>query len=126
MVQKVHQALLPAEQRLNRLPFWLCGLYLLLSLAWVGLGDRWLILAPLEGPLRDIVMMAKGFAFVMASTLFLYVLSRSLIAHAVEAEHREREQEAARAALFEDNPIPAWVADAQSHRPIAVNAAALR
>lgn len=125
MVHKVHQALLPAEQRLNRLPFWLCGLYLLLSLAWVGLGDSWLILAPLEGPLRDIVMMAKGVAFVTASTLFLYVLSRRLIAHAVEAEHREREQEAARAALFEDNPIPAWVVDAQSHRPIAVNAAAL-
>ncbi|WP_420427023.1 EAL and GGDEF domain-containing protein [Algiphilus sp.] len=125
MGDDAHAPLLPAEQRLKRLPFWLCVLYLLASLAWVGLGDRWLILAPLEGPLRDIIMIAKGFAFVTASTLFLYVLSRRLIGHAVAAERREREQEAARAALFEDNPIPAWVVDANDHTPIAVNAAAL-
>jgi len=115
-----------AERRLTSLPLVLSGLFLIFSLAWVGLSDRWLILASLEGPIRNALMVAKGFAFVGASALFVYVVTRHLVRRAMAAEARQREHESARATLFDDHPIPAWVMDADTHRPLAVNIAALK
>lgn len=126
MFRKSIKALLPAQRQLAHLPLVLSGLFFAFSLAWVGFSDRWLILASLEGPTRNALMVAKGFAFVTVSALFVYLVSRGLVRRAMAAEARQREHETARAALFDDHPIPAWVIDARTHQPLAVNNAALQ
>lgn len=120
------KALLSAERQLTHLPLMLSGLFFAFSLAWVGFSDRWLILASLEGPMRNALMVAKGFAFVTVSAFFIYFVSRWLVRRAMAAEARQREHETARATLFDDHPIPAWVIDAGTYQPLAVNHAALR
>lgn len=103
--------------------FWRIPLvYLAFALAWIVFSDR-LILSITSDPAELTRMQnAKGVAFVLLSTLL--VSSLAMREHQMAQAKKQREQ--AFGELFPNVPLPMWIYDAQSHRFLEVNEAAVQ
>lgn len=101
--------------------FRICIFYILLSFLWITLSDKALFL------LRDqftpanflLISSAKGIFFVLITGLLFYKLIRIDELRLSESERKYR-------TMYEGNPLPMWIYDAQTFKITSVNSAAIK
>ncbi|NCD71752.1 PAS domain S-box protein [Mucilaginibacter agri] len=99
----------------------ICIIYILLSFLWITLSDKALFL------LRDqftpanflLVSSAKGLFFVLITGFLFYKLIKIDEVRLKESEKKYR-------TMYEGNPLPMWIYDAQTLKITSVNSAAIK
>ena len=98
--------------------FRLAATYAAIAAAWLLFSDGALLLLRLSAEQIARFSVVKGFAFVLVTSVALYLLSDRFAMRAAAREREYRE-------LFEQNPNPMWVYDVETLGFLAVNDAAV-
>jgi PAS domain S-box-containing protein len=107
------------EKRKNTQPIRTAFTYVIFGALWILLTDRILeIFFPAEHQTYTLLQTIKGWLFVCASALLIYLVLRRDISTLAESEQRYK-------LLFDNNPNPMWVYDAETLRFLTVNDAAI-
>jgi diguanylate cyclase (GGDEF)-like protein/PAS domain S-box-containing protein len=105
---------------------WIAGGYLAVGLLWVFATDQLLLSVVADPASVAFWQSAKGWGFVVATSIALYLLLRERF-RAVDDWRAKKEQGVLPyQLLFDRNPLPMWLYESESLRFVAVNDAALR
>ncbi len=100
-------------------------LYALFGIFWILITD-WLVFSFIEDPARVAQFQtAKGWLFVVVSTLLVAFLLQITIRQTSQAQEVIAKSEATYRLLFENNPLPMWVYSLDTLAFLAVNEAAV-
>lgn len=99
--------------------------YLLLGTIWVAATNYVLSTGLADSPYRLVLQTLKGFVFVAASALALFIVLRRTNAALVEAAQRVIDGSVRYEDMFEHHPTPMWVYDSATQNFLAVNDAAM-
>lgn len=99
-------------------------IYAVFGSAWIVFSD--LVLEQFHLPSFFQLSMLKGLFFIVITSLLLYALLRRDMRQLLRAQSRLHESETRYRLLFDSNPLPMWVFDANTLRFLAVNPAAVQ
>lgn len=107
------------EKRKNTQPVRTALTYVVFGVLWILLSDNLLeLLFPADYQKHAFLQTIKGWLFVCASAALIYLFLQRDIHHLTESEQRYK-------LLFDNNPNPMWVYDAETLRFLTVNDAAI-
>ncbi|MBM4428527.1 MAG: PAS domain S-box protein [Chloroflexi bacterium] len=107
------------EKRKNSQPVRTALTYVVFGVLWILLSDNLLeLLFPADHQKHAFLQTIKGWLFVCASAALIYLFLQRDIHHLTESEQRYK-------LLFDNNPNPMWVYDAETLRFLTVNDAAI-
>lgn len=99
--------------------------YLLSGTIWVATTNYVLSTGLVDSPYRLVFQTLKGFVFVAATALALFIVLRRTNAALVEAAQRVIDGSVRYEDMFEHHPTPMWVYDSATQNFLAVNDAAM-
>lgn len=99
--------------------------YIAVGLLWITFSDVAVVRFVVDRDLANSISIAKGYVYVFATGLLLYVAIRALHSRQRRTQQQLARSERAYRTMFDSNPNPMFVYDSSSLQFIAVNRAAI-